>query len=552
MQHYKKLVWVTVLSVAVCVIVLYAAYSAPISSQRNNGVSRHTPKPGDKPNSQQTAGELEFEQTLILSKNLGTSSRVKYLKSIKMHDLKNNVQLKDMLNSLQGSPSLKSKTRLNNSNTQTHFSPSKPSAGYIITQTYGGQMTRAIRNMMLQQCWGNSLSNQSLYIVEPFSSRSNLLHAPKFWSALSDPDATDSAPRFSDYYDIDFYNEYSIHNKSTPLSLWENFIAHAPRHAVAVVTPKTSCSSQLSNTVKDENTQRLSSSCSFLKPFRVLVEDLTKHGFAIERTICVTCNELNHPLTLEELYNEIYKDRKVTETTVLISSWRSFGFTSSWLQLPKYCQLGEDPSSSKRLIPSKSIISNTQYYKRNILKSDKVIAVMLRIERFLTLKATGRSDESVQSCINKTLALRDEIRRKRKDLSQSGTFLTIDIGRFGSGIMQNGDVVERFGHDSLQSIKDMVSKTVKDLYNGKYASIETWEDTFVEASGGVDERGYIAMLQRSIATESDCLILMGGGSFQQVAAFQYIKNHPDPSSRCLYSVCAADSFEKSVNNALSS
>ena len=205
--------------------------------------------------------------------------------------------------------------------------------------------------------------------------------------------------------------------------------------------------------------------------------------------------------------------------------------------------MAEDPISSKRLIPSKSVVENTQYYKRHILRSDKVVAVMFRIERFLTLKVSGRSDESVQSCINKALAIHDKIRITNNELSDSGTFLTLDIGRFGSGIMQNEEVVKRFGQDSLKSIRGTVSKAVHDLYNGKY-TIKTWEDTFVEASGGIEERGYIAMLQRNIATEADCLILMGGGSFQQVAAFQYIKNHPDPSTRCLHTVCTVDDFAK--------
>ena len=48
---------------------------------------------------------------------------------------------------------------------------------YIITQTFGGQMTRAIRNMMLQQCWAVNLEQTSL-VVEPFTTHSNLYHSP--------------------------------------------------------------------------------------------------------------------------------------------------------------------------------------------------------------------------------------------------------------------------------------------------------------------------------------------------------------------------------------
>ena len=517
MQLYKRLVSLVIVCVTTCSVLLWLLYA-----------------PHDK---------------LLTSKTEDVKHDI--IENLDAHPLNNvDVSARNQHHKERGSYPLRVENRKLLSQDLSAAVPHKPkenkplnnrpstSAGYIITQTYHGQMTRAIRNMILQQCWGGTLTtSSSVHIVEPFSAESNLYHTPAFWTSAN------TAPRFSDYHDLDFYNECSIHNRSIPLAMWDEFIMKAPRYAVAVMAPPKACNNL--NTKGTNNNTRgiVSSTCSWSKPFRTFVGGLTKRGFTVERSVCISCNILNHPLTLQDLHNQIYQGRSVSETTVLMNSWRNYDVTSTWLKMPSYCKMAEDPISSKRLIPSKSVVENTQYYKRHILRSDKVVAVMFRIERFLTLKVSGRSDESVQSCINKALAIHDKIRITNNELSDSGTFLTLDIGRFGSGIMQNEEVVKRFGQDSLKSIRGTVSKAVHDLYNGKY-TIKTWEDTFVEASGGIEERGYIAMLQRNIATEADCLILMGGGSFQQVAAFQYIKNHPDPSTRCLHTVCTVDDFAK--------
>ena len=544
MQKYKHLIWVLVISIVVGAIVLWAVYT-PTNHQLSSEAKKYLPRP-DK---------LVADDTKRIHVNPIQSQSTNHTGTSKTrpHDSQAGHHTRPQPNFIKFPVSTYTQDRPPKPTSQRYKDNRRPpkTAGYIITQTYGGQMTRAIRNLMLQQCWADSLITtslkQSLYIVEPFSARSNLLHKPALWDALGHPDATNAAPRFSDYYDLNFYNEYSIHNHSTPLALWEDFIANAPRYAVVVVTPRSSCAGQLSanRQTSSSGTQLLRASCEWMKPFSTFVDGLAKWGFSVRRTICVTCDRLSHPITVQDLHDQIYQGRSISEVTVLVNSWRNYAFTGSWLEMPDYCKMGEDPTSSKRLIPSKLIINNTQYYKRNILKSVKVVAVMLRIERFLTLKATGRSEKSVSSCMSETLVLRNKIQSEYRELSDSGTFLTLDIGRFGSGIMQNEGVVKNFGQDSLESIRETVAKTVHDLYNGKY-TIKTWEDTFVEASGGIEERGYIAMLQRNIATEADCLILMGGGSFQQVAAFQYIKNHPDPSTRCLHTVCVAESFSKSI------
>ena len=172
---------------------------------------------------------------------------------------------------------------------------------------------------------------------------------------------------------------------------------------------------------------------------------------------------------------------------------------------------------------------------------------MLRIERFLMQQRSQRPvQNNLTSCVKDALDIHDKIREER----DAGTLLTLDVGRFGSHVMQRSRAVSRLassGGDTMDSITSLAKDTINHIYNGRF-TLKTWEETFVEASGGITEMGYIAMLQRNIATEADCLILMGGGSFQQVAAYQYIKNHPEPSSRCLHIVCVTQSFDNSLTD----
>lgn len=422
---------------------------------------------------------------------------------------------------------------------------SSDDSNYIITQTYGGQMTRAIRNMMLQQCWGTSLGYSS-YIVEPFSADSNLYHSVSFWNNTI-KGKLHTATRFSDYYDIEHYNLKSRKDKSLRLVTWENFVMKAPRTSVVFMVPEKSCSVSSKNSEAPD--LKLSSNCSFTKPFQDFITGLEKYNFHVIKVVCVHCSELHRPLTLKKLHEELYTGHQFSKITVLMNTWRNFAFTSSWLQLPRFCRLNEHPATSNRLRPSLRVIKDTQYYTKNILGNKGVIAVMLRIERFLTLQVSRRIQNNLNSCINATLEIHDKIKKSR-DNTERSTFLTMDVGRFGSHVMQQSNAVSRLtahGDDSMESINSIAENTIKHIYNRRF-TLKTWENTFVETSGGITEMGYISIIQRNIATEADCLILMGGGSFQQVAAYHYLKKHPDSSSRCLHTICVAQSFEKSLSD----
>ena len=397
---------------------------------------------------------------------------------------------------------------------------------YIITRSYGGQMTRAIRNMMMQQCWAGTFRTTKVAVVEPFSTESTLVNTPQIWSEVS-KGKFNTAVRFSDYYDLKYYNKQSMKHKGARLVCWEDFLHEAPRKAIAISIPSHSCSGLSAP------------DCSYSKSFTSFINSLHKMGFDIINYICLSCHSM--PLNLQKFTKLMFGNHNISKISIFMDTWRNYGFTHSWLQVPDHCKLSEEPQhSSDRLIPSSLVVQHSKYYLNRFIKGKNVTTIMLRIERFLTLAATGRSNETVESCLKKTVQVCNKIKSV-----QDGVFTALDVGKYGSGRMQSERVMSHFGKISVDSIKKNVVLFFKQVYNGTL-TLKNWEDTFEKITGGKTERGYIAMVQQNIASESNCLILMGGGSFQQVAAQRYLHNHKDLKNPCLYTVCASNSFTKSL------
>ena len=64
--------------------------------------------------------------------------------------------------------------------------------------------------------------------------------------------------------------------------------------------------------------------------------------------------------------------------------------------------------------------------------------------------------------------------------------------------------------------------------------------TFTNATKRIENSGYIAALQRTLASQAECLVLAGGGNFQELAMRDYMRNHPNKRNWCIHAVCAID------------
>ena len=69
----------------------------------------------------------------------------------------------------------------------------------------------------------------------------------------------------------------------------------------------------------------------------------------------------------------------------------------------------------------------------------------------------------------------------------------------------------------VDGLTEKSKQLLNSLFNNEL-SFSEWEESFTRATGGVGNSGYIqAALQRTLASRAKCLILIGGGTFQDLA-----------------------------------
>jgi hypothetical protein len=87
-------------------------------------------------------------------------------------------------------------------------------------------------------------------------------------------------------------------------------------------------------------------------------------------------------------------------------------------------------------------------------------------------------------------------------------------------------------------------ETFKHALSGLVTDTEMWENSFAQATDGIVDNGYIAALQRTVASTADCIVLVGGGNFHNMVLQEYMDNHPYPSKQCIYNICVEEKHAK--------
>ena len=175
--------------------------------------------------------------------------------------------------------------------------------------------------------------------------------------------------------------------------------------------------------------------------------------------------------------------------------------------------------------PSQRLLHDAQKYKKIFLGKGRQLTIMFRIERlvrnYLLQDGLPSDLDTAEECFQRVLNLSNTLRNCTEN---PYPMVTMDVGSFGSVSFRNFNA----------SLRYLTNETFSMLYRDKW-SMESWERSFVEATGGVTNSAYIAALQRVLASRSDCLILLGGGNFQALAARDYEQYHS--GEKCVHLVC---------------
>ena len=379
--------------------------------------------------------------------------------------------------------------------------------GFVLATSYYDQMTSATRRVFTLHGWAAKLN---LTVVEPFIIRSKL--GLNKYAALSfnTVRSSRSVPRFSDMLNINDWNRFieSQYGKGH-MSLWDDFVKFAPRSIIYIVT-------QFPTTVDPSpNSTFLFQSC----PNRISdLKYLSTYNFTVLKAWCIVLSP-NIKVSMDKFTSSVLKDQSIHNVTLVFSLWKGNGFyPCNTTSMATYKIHGLNHKIMARMVSySPAILKSVDEYVRRLVGSKRYVAVMVRTQRALiekdSLGLTRNASESISFCIQRTIT-------KWKGLSQkeriNATFLAMDVGKFGSFRYSKQFLVKQ---GMYAPIKTFITTLL-----GNETTLESWEQSFVDVSPDLTP-GIIAMVQKVLAAQSTCLILAGGGTYQQNTEALYISTH---------------------------
>jgi hypothetical protein len=390
--------------------------------------------------------------------------------------------------------------------------------GYVMALSYSDQMTGSSINIFSLQCWAHSLApnykNPHPYVkvVEPFLRRSVLGLDDQHRIHMNNTAEHLKSVTLSDVYDIAEWEHYTANQKHyAPLVSWEYFLKNSP--SKLIIVERECLNHKKCMECGDERTKDLLLSISVLQG---------RYGFEVVHRIC-------YPLRAHknsEFRALIYQNHAPHEVVVVFNYWGGVeGFLSEW-RIPVFdlvrCSRGKHPRTSP---VSARLRKDAQQYIGKYIKSSHYISVMVRLEHFNLnhnrFKGLSRTEilRQLGDLYDRILTQVDKFKVSH---NISSVLLTMDCREQGSS-----------GFQFEGSIYPLMSNSVSILYNklyGNSSTLEEWDQSFYNVSSFKTE-GYLAMLQKYLASSGACLITAGGGYFQQTAHTMY-KQHTSEEKRC--------------------
>ena len=391
---------------------------------------------------------------------------------------------------------------------------------FVICSSYWEQQTNAILNMWSLQKWANITGFR---VVEPFAHQSTLgltyqvLHHYNYTNAL----------RFSDYFDLDFWNAMCKENHGIlPLEKWNTF-ALAPKKKTVVVilvyyrVPE--------GVYIDIYTDKLRYCREAKKTFYDQHAKLfDRLQIQVVRNVCFIFNQKKRfTVSLDKFNSHILQN--YSDVNVWFSAWR--GIDPHRVPIVDHKELFRNHEGEENILgmarTSPMILKDSKKYVNTILNANfnKYVAVAFRTaNRKTALVASGYSRNNVMQYFYKCS---EEV--KQALLPSSAKFLAIDLGRFG-------DLTAVYGYFK---INDDGTKLFNFVLNKVYGnkSIDDYENELIRAANGIEDSGYIGSMQKTITENAGQLIVVGGySSFQRSMMLNFrAKNHN--CQDCVICIC---------------
>ena len=395
--------------------------------------------------------------------------------------------------------------------------------GYVMALRYTGQQGTGIQALMSLQCFIGSL-NLSMYILEPS------MTGTSFGSSfeLSQTYNLRSLLKFSDIFDVTHFNNASKSMGFAEIRPESEFQRNAPTDVILIESFRS-----VESPVTLVWTSKEKDDC--------YSDQHVPNGYCIRRVVSVTGKKdikVSYQIfTEEELFSVVLGPWSPKEVTLVFREWHTpWYILSPSLLNPLHCKDIRSVSTEKQFHTSSALLADAQRYEDRFLGSaNNKLAIMFRIERLmihLTILKNRKKIEniemSVTKCLNKVVNIAEERWKKH---GFSTPLITLDLGNYGSISWRDRNI------EVSRNITKQAKSTLSKLFHDQWTFSE-WEDSFTQVATIRTSSGYIAALQRTLASRADCLVLVGGGYFQELALNDYKRNHPEKSTWCIYIVCA--------------
>ena len=410
---------------------------------------------------------------------------------------------------------------------------------HTIVMYLTGQQASGVQALINLQCRAHSL-DLPMVILEPVIVQNKFRAMPtlEFGDSGASLVRRDPVVQFHDLFDFENFNKISEDMDYAQLLPRNMFFENAPRKIVFVVlydgemnevpkliklwpkhsTPNDSCFDPLTSQLGSDPKYQL--------------YQIIKKGFCVVKVFLFRMTH-GEPLIFTEtqLTKYILGGMKVTNFTLVLNVW-----------MPKFvlpgvkgrdCIHSGYHSSKGQFQPSKQLLANADYYKERFLKThSKHLALMIRLEHVYTFLGRRKSklgEWTIEKCLNAAI---EEVKYFQSQKSFGKPFVTLDVGKYGSKSLRS------IGLQKVENNTRYINKLLSTVYDGEW-SLEEWENSFTESTGGIVDSSYIAALQRTLASKAECLVLVGGGMFQELAMRKYMESH-DQEDWCIHFVCIKD------------
>ena len=387
--------------------------------------------------------------------------------------------------------------------------------GMILVRLYAEQQVGAAMNLFSLQKWAKAVG---VPVVEPFVQNS-MFRLP----VVSSEKQLANTLRFRDYFDIDVWNNKSILMNGSPLVSWETFVDQAPKKYIFVSILNDFKHADRPVYIDDEIMEQESCKNSFnflIEKYKFYIDQLL-HLKLVRRVCFSLYKTIMH---IDNFTNLVYGNFSSSDVTVWIQIWKGFAHHARVRVLQQHFYRSKETFTMLRT--SKKILNDSQKYITNVLQSQPGKYTAISIRTVVRAKYLPRSAHSsfFHDCIMKLGGVINST-----GINDGTIFMTIDLGRFGDSIANN-----YMYKNVSNNIAIELFKTVYDYS----LTLQKWEQSFIQASGGITDSGYIAAMQRTVVENGRCLVLFGGWSnFQRTLLSAYQEKH---NNTCVYKVCYKD------------